>query len=45
VTLNRNLFESALHHLLVDTAEYVVQLFEGSGANWRKTRCDRPRKH
>ena len=38
VTLNKNLFETALHYLLVDNGEYTVQLFEGSGAQWRKTR-------
>ena len=38
MTLNRNLFETALHHLLMDSAEHIVQLFEGSGAQWRKTR-------
>ena len=39
VTLNRNLFETALRHLLVDSADYMVQLFEGSGSHWKKTRC------
>ena len=39
VTLNKNLFETALHFLLVESAEYHVQLFEGSGSSWRKTRC------
>lgn len=38
VTLNRNLFETALRYLLVDSAEYSVQLFEGSGSHWKKTR-------
>ena len=38
VTLNRNLFETALRYLLVDSAEYTVQLFEGSGSHWKKTR-------
>ena len=39
MTLNRNLFETALRHLLVDSADYMVQLFEGSGSHWKKTRC------
>lgn len=39
VTLNKNLFETALHHLLVESGEYSVQLYEGSGSSWRKTRC------
>lgn len=38
VTLNRNLFETVLRHLLVESAEYSVQMFEGSGSQWRKTR-------
>ena len=38
VTLNKNLFETALRHLLVESAEYSVQMFEGSGTQWRKTR-------
>lgn len=42
VTLNRNLFETALRYLLVDSAEYTVQLYEGSGSHWKKTRCSAP---
>lgn len=38
VTLNRNLFETALRYLLVDSAEYTVQFYEGSGSHWKKTR-------
>lgn len=38
MTLNKNLFETALRHLLVESAEYSVQMFEGSGTQWRKTR-------
>ena len=37
VTLNRNLFETALRYLLVDSAEYTVQLFEGSGSQCNNT--------
>lgn len=42
VTLNRNLFETALRYLLVDSAEYTVQLYEGSGSHWKKTRYSAP---
>ncbi|KAK9908301.1 hypothetical protein WJX75_005715 [Coccomyxa subellipsoidea] len=44
VTLNKNLFETALRHLLVESAEYSVQMFEGSGTQWRKTRQASPGK-
>lgn len=39
VTLSRGLFESVLRELLVERAEHIVQLFEGSGTQWRKARC------
>ncbi len=42
VTLSRGLFENVLRDLLVERAEYTVQLFEGSGTQWRKARCGRP---
>ena len=38
VTLNKNLFETALHYLLVESGEHSVHLYEGSGSSWRKTR-------
>ena len=39
MTLSRGLFESVLRELLVERAEHSVQLFEGSGTQWRKARC------
>ena len=39
VTLSRGLFENVLRELLVERAEHTVQLFEGSGVQWRKARC------
>ena len=39
VSLSRGLFENVLRDLLVERAEYTVQLFEGSGMQWRKARC------
>ena len=42
VTLSRGLFENMLRDLLVERAEYTVQLFEGSGTQWRKARCEPP---
>ena len=39
MTLSRGLFESVLRELLVERAEHTVQLFEGSGTQWRKARC------
>ena len=50
MTLSRGLFESVLRELLVERAEHTVQLFEGSGTQWRKARCvpssgsDQPRR-
>ncbi|KAK9842053.1 hypothetical protein WJX81_006373 [Elliptochloris bilobata] len=44
VTLSRNLFEGVLRELLVERAEHTVQLFEGSGTQWRKAREASPGK-
>lgn len=38
VTLNRSLYETVLRELLLERAEHTVELYEGSGAAWRKTR-------
>lgn len=39
VTFNRNMYETILRELLVERAEHTVELYEGSGAAWRKVRC------
>mmetsp|Transcript_2038 Transcript_2038/g.4816 ORF Transcript_2038/g.4816 Transcript_2038/m.4816 type:complete len:932 (-) Transcript_2038:357-3152(-) len=44
VCLNRNLFENVLRDLLIERAEFSVELFEGSGTSWRKTRTASPGK-
>ncbi|KAK9813003.1 hypothetical protein WJX72_007194 [[Myrmecia] bisecta] len=44
VTLNRNLYETVLREFLVERAEHTVQLFEGHGASWKKTREASPGK-
>ena len=38
VTLNRSLYETVLRELLLERAEHTVELYEGSGAAWRKVR-------
>ena len=38
VTLNRSLYETVLRELLLERAEHTVELYEGSGAAWRKAR-------
>lgn len=38
VTLNRSLYETVLRELLLERAEHTIELYEGSGAAWRKTR-------
>ena len=39
ITLNTNLFETVLRDLLVERAEFTVQIYEGTGAQWRKAKC------
>lgn len=39
VTLNRSLYETVLRELLLERAEHTVELYEGSGAAWRRVRC------
>ena len=38
VTLNHSLYEAVLRELLLERAEHTVELYEGSGAAWRKVR-------
>lgn len=38
VTLNRSLYETILRELLLERAEHTIELYEGSGAAWRKVR-------
>ena len=38
VTLNRSLYETVLREVLLERAEHTVELYEGSGAAWRKVR-------
>lgn len=38
VTLNRSLYETVLRELLLERAEHTIELYEGSGAAWRKVR-------
>ena len=38
ITLNNNLFETVLRELLVERAEFTVQIYEGSGTQWRKAK-------
>ena len=38
ITLNNNLFETVLRDLLVERAEFTVQIYEGSGTQWRKVK-------
>ncbi|KAL0034692.1 hypothetical protein WJX77_003027 [Trebouxia sp. C0004] len=44
VTLNRSLYETVLRELLLERAEHTVELYEGSGAAWRKVRTASPGK-
>eukprot|EP00803_Ostreobium_quekettii_P007490 evm.model.scf_227.6 EVM.evm.TU.scf_227.6 scf_227:67170-78839(-) len=44
VTLNRSLLETVLRELLVETAEYGVELYEGRGASWELARSASPGK-
>eukprot|EP00884_Botryococcus_braunii_P018504 jgi/Botrbrau1/5337/Bobra.0346s0011.1 len=44
VAVNRNLYETILRDLLIERAEHTVQLFEGSGSQWRKTKEASPGK-
>ena len=39
VTLNRSLYETVLRELLLERAEHIIELYEGSGAAWRRVRC------
>lgn len=44
VTLNRNLFETALRELLVAAGEHTVELYEGHGGAWALARAASPGK-
>lgn len=39
VTLNRALFERVVRDLLVVRGEHLVELYEGGGASWQRTKC------
>ena len=41
VTLNRSLYETVLRALLLEGGEHTVEMYEGSGAHWRKCKCVR----
>ena len=38
VALNQSLFETVLQALLLNGGEHMVEMYEGSGGNWTKTR-------
>lgn len=38
VAVNRNLYETILRELLIERAEHTVQLYDGSGTQWRKVK-------
>ena len=38
VTLNQSLLESVLHSLLIDDRDHMVEMYQGSGAKWTKSR-------
>ena len=38
VALNQSLFETVLQALLLNGGEHLVEMYEGSGGNWTKTR-------
>jgi hypothetical protein len=41
VSLNRHLLENMLRTLLVEEANHVVEMWEGSGSSWKVTKCVR----
>lgn len=38
VTLNQSLFETVLHALLIDGRDFTVEMYQGNGAKWNKSR-------
>jgi hypothetical protein len=38
VTLNQSLFENVLHSLLIDGRDHTVEMYQGNGAKWTKSR-------
>ncbi len=38
VTLNQSLYESVLHALLIDGRDHTVEMYQGSGAKWTRSR-------
>ena len=45
VTLNQSLLENVLHSLLIDGRDHVVEMYQGSGSKWTKSRQVLPAKH
>lgn len=41
ITFSANLLPGLLRELLVERAEHSVELFEGSGGSWKRTKCGR----
>eukprot|EP00850_Spirogloea_muscicola_P021534 SM000253S09023 [mRNA] locus=s253:74481:80442:+ [translate_table: standard] len=44
VSISRTMFETILRDLLLEKTDHVIELYEGSGANWRVTKTGTPGK-
>jgi DNA mismatch repair protein MSH2 len=44
LSLHRKLFETVLRDLLLERGDHTVELYEGSGSNWRLTKTATPGK-
>ncbi|KAJ3670194.1 hypothetical protein LUZ60_010518 [Juncus effusus] len=42
VTVSKNMFETILRDLLLERSDHTVELYEGSGSNWRLTKTGTP---
>ncbi|XP_057854646.1 DNA mismatch repair protein MSH2 isoform X2 [Cryptomeria japonica] len=44
VSISRNMFETIIRNLLLERTDHTVELFEGSGSNWRLAKTGTPGK-
>ncbi|KAG0466931.1 hypothetical protein HPP92_018511 [Vanilla planifolia] len=42
VSVSRNMFENIARDLLLDRTDYTIEIYEGSGSNWRLTKAGTP---
>ncbi|CAA0838658.1 DNA mismatch repair protein MSH2 [Striga hermonthica] len=42
VSVSKNMFETVARDLLLERTDHTVELYEGSGANWRLVKCATP---